>query len=94
MTEHRTSRDLIDFPCSRLWREYYAETMDDEDLPSIYPNESSGELTERMDKLNEKINSIKIPYDVKLLRGELAYLRNEVEQVTAIRKKKRFGKYD
>ena len=89
MTEHRTSRDLIDFPCSRLWREYYAETMDGKDLPSIYPNESSDELTLRMDKLNEKINSIKIPYGVETLRGELAYLRNKVERVTAIRKKKR-----
>lgn len=89
MTERRTSADYIDFPCSRLWREFYAETMDGEDSPSIYPGEGTADLTERMDKLNEKINSIKIPYDVKLLRGELAYLRNKVEQVTTIRKKRK-----
>ncbi len=84
----RSSAELIDFPCSRIWREYYAETMDGIDLPSIRPRES--ELTERINKLEGKINSIKLP-TVECMRGELLYLRAKVNELTDIRKKKKGG---
>ena len=77
-----TSADYIDFPCSRLWREYYSETMNGEDLPSIYPKE-----TERIDEPNEKKTSNNTNQSYLIQRINLCEER--LNKYTAIRKKRK-----
>ena len=76
--QHLTSAELIDFPVSRIWREYYAETMDGEDLPSIYPKE-----TERIEEKKTSNNA-----NQSYLIQRLNLFEERLNKYTAIRKKK------